>query len=285
MTSLYSQFNQYQPKTYIQKYLKTLFEKRNSITHDFEHLEDMLSIKDYLEFMFASNLKDRADNFFPKPEHTPSNISDEDYFYSAISYIYFHGACSIYHKIVDEGLPLFLKKEDGVILLSEIDEPYLELIKYLSQNLIYDKHYYNINQSDDDHIFLKHKEYSLISFSQQHIKSLKIFFGEFEGGDIEKEIRKSAFKLYIEGKLTPRNKDIIKAEQPKEIKLSSKTKNAYLKTIYALSEALVEGLTGAKNKDAGAVIAALSAKGIDPPIGEKALGNYLDEAKELIKQQ
>lgn len=62
---------------------------------------------------------------------------------------------------------------------------------------------------------------------------------------------------------------------------ATKTKNSYLKTIAALSEALIGGLTGKPNTDADAVLAALAGKNIEAPIKNKALANYLKEASEL----
>jgi hypothetical protein len=62
---------------------------------------------------------------------------------------------------------------------------------------------------------------------------------------------------------------------------ATKTTNTYLKVISALSEALIDGLTGVKNTDAEAVLTALDLKGIAPPASKKTLANYLEEAKEL----
>ena len=66
-----------------------------------------------------------------------------------------------------------------------------------------------------------------------------------------------------------------------EKKLATKTKNAYLKTIHSLSEALTSGLTGTKNKDAAAILKTLELKGIPHPVSQKTLADYLEEAKEL----
>lgn len=67
----------------------------------------------------------------------------------------------------------------------------------------------------------------------------------------------------------------------KEKDLSTKRKNSYLKTIAALSEALIGGMTGKPNTDAEAVLAALASKSVEAPIKNKALANYLKEAGEL----
>lgn len=61
-----------------------------------------------------------------------------------------------------------------------------------------------------------------------------------------------------------------------------KSKNSYLKTILALSDALIDGLTGKPSTDAQAVMSQLAGKGIECPFGEKTLSNYLKEARKLI---
>jgi len=66
-----------------------------------------------------------------------------------------------------------------------------------------------------------------------------------------------------------------------EKNISTKSKNAYLKTIQALSDALIDGLTGSNNKDANAILASLDIKGIDRPVGDKTLAKYLEEARKL----
>ena len=63
--------------------------------------------------------------------------------------------------------------------------------------------------------------------------------------------------------------------------LSLKTTNTHLKIIQALSEGLIDGLTGKKNKDADAVLAVLDKKGIESPATSKTLAKYLGEASEL----
>lgn len=63
---------------------------------------------------------------------------------------------------------------------------------------------------------------------------------------------------------------------------SPKSKNSYLKTISALSDALIDGLTGKPSTDAQAVMSQLAAKGIGCPFAEKTLSNYLKEARKLI---
>ncbi|MDC0403732.1 hypothetical protein OAM26_01680 [Porticoccaceae bacterium] len=65
------------------------------------------------------------------------------------------------------------------------------------------------------------------------------------------------------------------------IEPATKSKNSYLKTIAALSSALIGGLTGKPTTDAEAVLAALAGKNVEAPIKDKALANYLKEAGEL----
>jgi hypothetical protein len=62
---------------------------------------------------------------------------------------------------------------------------------------------------------------------------------------------------------------------------TTKTKNTYLKTIAALSEGLISGLTGKPSTDAEAVLVALARKNVEAPITSRALANYLKEAREL----
>ena len=61
---------------------------------------------------------------------------------------------------------------------------------------------------------------------------------------------------------------------------STKSKNKMIKVIGSLSDALIDGMSGVKNKDASAVLAALDLKGIDRPISQKKLAEYLAEAYE-----
>ncbi len=61
---------------------------------------------------------------------------------------------------------------------------------------------------------------------------------------------------------------------------STKTNNTQLKLIGALSDALIGGLTGTKNKDAAAILSSLSQKGVDHPISQRKLSDYLQEAYE-----
>jgi hypothetical protein len=65
--------------------------------------------------------------------------------------------------------------------------------------------------------------------------------------------------------------------------IASKGRNSYLRLIQTLSEFATDGLTGQPSVDAAGVIAALKAKNIKSPIGEKALSNYLAEAANLQK--
>lgn len=64
-------------------------------------------------------------------------------------------------------------------------------------------------------------------------------------------------------------------------KPATKSVNYQLKTIAALSDALIGGLTDKKHKDAEAILVALAEKGIESPVGSRALAKYLGQAKEL----
>ena len=81
--------------------------------------------------------------------------------------------------------------------------------------------------------------------------------------------------------------ELVFPPEPKQAKVNSnlepgtKSINSYLKTISALSDGLIEGLTGKPNTDAEAVLAALASKRVDAPLSKKTLANYLERAKEL----
>ena len=75
---------------------------------------------------------------------------------------------------------------------------------------------------------------------------------------------------------TPQERPKDTAKEP-----APKTVNAYLRTIVALSEALIDGFTGMPNKDAETVLSAIAAKGIEGPVSKKTLVNYLKQAKEV----
>tara|TARA_R110002167_G_scaffold103839_1_gene268249 strand:- start:4523 stop:5239 length:717 start_codon:yes stop_codon:yes gene_type:complete len=63
--------------------------------------------------------------------------------------------------------------------------------------------------------------------------------------------------------------------------LSPKTENTYLRLISALSDALINGLTGTKNKDAEAVLMLFDSKPAGRPVDVKTLAKYLEKAEEL----
>lgn len=67
----------------------------------------------------------------------------------------------------------------------------------------------------------------------------------------------------------------------KDIDLAPKTRNMYLKLIFALIDYATDGLTGESSVDAKACLTALKSKGIKTPIGERALTNYIEEARNL----
>jgi len=63
--------------------------------------------------------------------------------------------------------------------------------------------------------------------------------------------------------------------------LSTKSKNSYLKTIGALAEALIDGLTGKPNTDAEAILAALASKQVEAPVSKKTLASYLEQSNNM----
>lgn len=62
---------------------------------------------------------------------------------------------------------------------------------------------------------------------------------------------------------------------------SSKSRNAYLRTIAALGYALIDGGTGKPNTDANAILAELDRKGIPSPLASGTLADYLKQAEEI----
>lgn len=62
--------------------------------------------------------------------------------------------------------------------------------------------------------------------------------------------------------------------------IGGKTRNAYLKTIKSLSEALIGGLTGKYHKDAAAVLVALAGK-VEAPVSAATLAKFLEDAAYL----
>jgi hypothetical protein len=63
--------------------------------------------------------------------------------------------------------------------------------------------------------------------------------------------------------------------------ISPKSRNVFIRTIRALSEALIDGLTGKPYPDAEAILRALELKGIDAPISSRKLAEYLKESENL----
>jgi len=62
---------------------------------------------------------------------------------------------------------------------------------------------------------------------------------------------------------------------------TSKSRNAYLRTIAALGYALIDGSTGKPNTDANAVLAELGRKSIPSPLAPGTLADYLKQAEEI----
>jgi hypothetical protein len=71
-----------------------------------------------------------------------------------------------------------------------------------------------------------------------------------------------------------------KATKPEGEDVSTKTKNAYLKTINALAMTLISGSSGKPHSDAEAVLSLLDQAGIKHPVCKKKLADYLKEAGE-----
>ena len=68
----------------------------------------------------------------------------------------------------------------------------------------------------------------------------------------------------------------------KSLVLGSKSKNSYLRTIQVLADALLSnGLTDNDSGDARLILNKLAQKGKEAPLKERALANYLKEAREL----
>ncbi len=65
--------------------------------------------------------------------------------------------------------------------------------------------------------------------------------------------------------------------KPKDEDIATKTKNAYLKTISALSMALISGSCGKPHTDAEAVLSILDKAGIEHPVSKRKLAEYLKE--------
>lgn len=101
---------------------------------------------------------------------------------------------------------------------------------------------------------------------------------EFEGMDPSDAYRHYATRIAeLELRLSRlKEKSVSDQKEP-----GPKSRNAYLKTIRALSETLLEGLTNKPSVDAGALVTAMDSAGIKCPVGERALTTYLKEAAKL----
>ncbi|MBU2887468.1 hypothetical protein KO507_17015 [Gilvimarinus agarilyticus] len=67
--------------------------------------------------------------------------------------------------------------------------------------------------------------------------------------------------------------------------LATKTKNALLRTIYALSIVADDSPSENITKNANSLLAAIKAKNLDQPVTSKALSNYLQEGEALTKEK
>ena len=131
---------------------------------------------------------------------------------------------------------------------------------------------------------------TILDMTRQHgeIGSVKLEFTKqslarwfYSFGDVNKAIS-------IEPDFDPKNDfrdeaaELKNSPVNKATTLSPKTKNSYLKTIHALSHALLnDGLSGKDSTDAQKILKKLARKKIDAPLVEKTLGAYLKAAREL----
>jgi hypothetical protein len=115
---------------------------------------------------------------------------------------------------------------------------------------------------------------SITSNGRQYIdhKVLAVWFIDL--GDVK------TAKVFYADVLSIWNRDTGKrrASIPVKAEISTKTKNAYLKTISALSMALISGSTGKPFTDAEAVLSLLDKAGIEHPVSRRTLADYLKEA-------
>ena len=91
-------------------------------------------------------------------------------------------------------------------------------------------------------------------------------------------IRSSELMRFTSELLEPLKKNDHATE---EKKMNNKTKHSYLKLIYALSSFIADPLTGVKSKDSEIVMRALEIKGINIPIEERAIREYIYEGSVL----
>jgi hypothetical protein len=74
----------------------------------------------------------------------------------------------------------------------------------------------------------------------------------------------------------------VMAKQSTGSRVSSKSKNSYLRTIQVLADALLDrGLSGNDSGDSRLILSKLAQKGKEAPLKERTLSNYLKEAREL----
>lgn len=109
-----------------------------------------------------------------------------------------------------------------------------------------------------------------------HTKTIETWQALQAERDLLKTRLENATALYRD-KWSKQERELKKlADEP-----SSKSRNAYLRTIAALGYALIGGSTGKPHSDESAIMAALATKGIEVPLAAGTLAEYLKQAKEI----
>lgn len=220
----------FQPESDVQKYLSTIMMNKVSIFHDYKIFGDMVSIKNYCEY----ELINQTENIFFGLR--PERISDNNYFYSNLAH-YFFEIIYIFHEDIEDGSPIYTKHNKEFTQLNKSSDVYKKLMHGLvnAGDLEID---YCQKSLSNKYKYLTTNEYSstYISLSQHVARNL--FFGEYQGGDIEREIRQSAYKFYIEGRFDF-DQNIQKSKIETELKPLKEIK--YLNIIAAMQNLLKGG--------------------------------------------
>jgi hypothetical protein len=183
------------------------------------------------------------------------------------------GNLAYYSERIREGLPLY-KIENGEPTLCKQNDP--EVAQFLNTFDLLEDGNCATNIFDENWAHT-------IYFKESEVKMLNMFYGEADNED-ELEVRKIAYQLLLEGKLNLSHNSHINNKKSREAPSESrKSRNAMLRLIKALSALAIGGLTNQQSTNAASVIAALESGKITPPLKERALQNYLDEADRLEK--
>lgn len=226
-------FQQFKPNNSLEKYLKGIHLDRNSIISDFDFLDDVVTIKQYIEHRHAVHTSKNLWMSLSRPEWVPSSITEHDYFYSATLHNFFSNISFLHLKVIEEGVPIYQKRENGFCEINKNDRKYKSLMKFMASICTYD------HGHTDYFILLEDKDYfesdalEEIYVSQKQIIISNVFFGQYENGEKEKEIRKAAFRMYIDGKL---NSDKLTKKNSHELDqdLPNPNEKSHLNTIAAL---------------------------------------------------